>query len=51
MVNDEFYQVVEQVSRDLYIGALKDVPPDVRAALAKAMESESSPTARKLLSP
>lgn len=49
MENGEFYQVVEQVSRDLYIQALKDVPPDVRSALAKAMESESSPTARKLL--
>jgi tartrate/fumarate subfamily iron-sulfur-dependent hydro-lyase alpha chain len=49
MVNDEFYELVEQVTRDLYIQALKDVPPDVRDALSKAIDKESSPTARRLL--
>jgi len=49
MANDEFYEVVEQVTRDLYIGALKDVPPDVRTALSKALEEESSATARQML--
>ncbi len=49
MVNDGFYEVVEQVTRDLYIQGLKDVPPDVRAALSKALEKESSPTARQIL--
>ena len=49
MVNDEFYELVEQVTRDLYIQSLKDVPPDVRDALSKAIDKESSPTARQLL--
>jgi tartrate/fumarate subfamily iron-sulfur-dependent hydro-lyase alpha chain len=49
VVNDEFYALVEQVTRDLYIQALKDVPPDVRDALSKAIDKESSPTARGLL--
>jgi len=48
-VGDGFYETVEQVARDLYIEAQKDVPPDVRAALTKALETESSPGARQSL--
>jgi tartrate/fumarate subfamily iron-sulfur-dependent hydro-lyase alpha chain len=49
MVDDEFYELVERVTRDLYIQSLKDVPPDVRHALSKAIDKESLPTARQLL--
>jgi fumarate hydratase subunit alpha/L(+)-tartrate dehydratase alpha subunit len=49
MVNGEFYEIVEQVARDLYIEAQKDVPPDVRAALSKALEREPFPRARQSL--
>jgi len=49
VLEEGFYGVVEQVARDLYIEAQKDVPPDVRAALSKALEEESVPRARAAL--
>ena len=44
-----FYGAVEDAAKALYIRALKDVPPDVRAALARAYERERSTVARQLL--
>jgi len=44
-----FYGAVEETARELYIRALKDVPPDVRAALAAAYEREQGRVARQLL--
>jgi len=44
-----FYDAVEDAAKALYIRALKDVPPDVRAALARAFERERSSVARQLL--
>lgn len=49
MSTENVYDQVEQVARDLYINALKDVPPDVRAALARATERETNPRAQKIL--
>src|SRR6185436_19477141 len=43
------YAVVEDVARQLYIFALKTIPPDVTAALQRAFESETSPQARGIL--
>ncbi len=44
-----FYGAVEETAKALYIRALKDVPADVRAALARAYERERSSVARQLL--
>lgn len=40
------YTIVEEAAKELYIRALCDLPPDVRAALRKAYERETKPTAR-----
>ncbi len=34
------YDTIEQVGRDLYIKALKDIPPDVREAIGKGLQAE-----------
>src|SRR5436190_24356052 len=41
-MEDSFYQLIETVSRDLYLRALKDIPTDVRVALKKATADEQS---------
>lgn len=48
-VNDSFYQVVEDVAKELYVKSLKDLPPDVRAAIQKAYDSEASVTGKQVL--
>jgi fumarate hydratase subunit alpha/L(+)-tartrate dehydratase alpha subunit len=42
------YQLVEDTAKELYIRALKILPPDVRAALKKASEKETHPTAKEI---
>jgi len=42
------YQLVEDTAKELYIRALKILPPDVRAALKKASEKETQPTAKEI---
>jgi len=42
------YSIVEEAAKQLYIRALCDLPPDVRAALRKAYERETKPTARSI---
>jgi len=42
------YQLVEDVAKELYIRALKVLPPDVREALRRAYERETNPTARTI---
>jgi tartrate/fumarate subfamily iron-sulfur-dependent hydro-lyase alpha chain len=49
---EEIYRLVENVSRDLYIRALKDIPRDVRVGLKKGYDAESeagSQTATKVM--
>ncbi len=48
-VGDRFYGTVEETSRDLYIKALKEMPPDVRAGLARAHGRESHDTGKSVL--
>jgi fumarate hydratase subunit alpha/L(+)-tartrate dehydratase alpha subunit len=45
----EFYRLVEETGKELYIRALKDLPPDVRSALAAALARETSGVARQVL--
>jgi fumarate hydratase subunit alpha/L(+)-tartrate dehydratase alpha subunit len=40
------YQLVEEVARELYIRALKKLPPDVKDALEKAYQKETNDTAK-----
>lgn len=43
------YQLVEETAKELYIRALKILPPDVREALQKAYQRETNPTAKDIL--
>lgn len=43
------YQLVEQAAKELYIRALKFLPPDVTAALEKAYAGETDDTAKSIL--
>ncbi len=47
-MNNFDYQIVEEAAKELYIRALCDLPPDVRAALKKAYARETQPTARSV---
>lgn len=42
------YKIVEDAAKELYIRALCDLPPDVRAALQRASEKETKPTAKEV---
>ena len=42
------YQLVEDTAKELYIRALKVLPPDAREALQKAYSKETNPTAREI---
>lgn len=42
------YKIVEDAAKELYIRALCDLPPDVRAALQRASEKETNPTAKEV---
>lgn len=48
-VSDSFYQAVEELSKDLYVKALKDLPPDVRVVLKDTYEKEETETGRQVL--
>ncbi len=41
------YQIIEETAKELYIRALKILPPDVRIALKNAYERETHPTAKE----
>jgi len=43
------YQLVEDVAKELYIRALKILPPDVKEALRRAQDRETNPTAKAIL--
>jgi fumarate hydratase subunit alpha/L(+)-tartrate dehydratase alpha subunit len=42
------YKIVEETAKELYIRALKVLPPDVREALKKASAKETQPTAKEI---
>lgn len=44
------YRLVEEVAKELYIMALKRLPPDVKEALERAFEKETNETAKQIFS-
>lgn len=48
-LDDNYYQVIEDTCRELYIRSLKKIPPDVIAALQAALEREKNENARNIL--
>lgn len=49
-LESKFYETVENVCRDLYIQSLKEIPPDVVAALRRAAERETTEVGRRIFS-
>src|SRR5258706_14716634 len=49
-VAKDFYEKVENVCRDLYIQSLKEIPPDIVAAIRKAAQRETKEVARRIFS-
>ncbi|MDR3473727.1 MAG: fumarate hydratase, partial [Devosia sp.] len=43
------YQIMKAIAGDLYDSSLRKVPEDTKAALARALEAESNPVARRVL--
>jgi fumarate hydratase subunit alpha/L(+)-tartrate dehydratase alpha subunit len=46
----QFYELVENVCRDLYIQSLKEIPPDVVEAIRRAAQRESKEVGRRIFS-
>jgi fumarate hydratase subunit alpha/L(+)-tartrate dehydratase alpha subunit len=49
-VPDSFYDLVENVCRDLYVQSLKEIPPDVVEAIQRAAQRETKEVARRIFS-
>jgi tartrate dehydratase alpha subunit/fumarate hydratase class I-like protein len=49
-VADSFYSVVEGACRDLYIQSLKEIPPDIVAAIRAAAARETREVAKRIFS-
>ncbi len=49
-VPQTFYNLVETVCRDLYIKSLKEIPPDVVAAIKRAAATETKEVAKRIFS-
>ncbi len=49
-VPDTFYSLVENVCRDLYIRSLKEIPPDIVAAIKQAAQRETKEVAKRIFS-
>jgi tartrate/fumarate subfamily iron-sulfur-dependent hydro-lyase alpha chain len=47
---ETFYALVENVCVDLYVQSLKEIPPDVVAAIRRAAETESTEVGRRIFS-
>lgn len=47
---ESLYQTVEELCKELYIKALKDLPPDVRKAMNEAYAGEETETGKQVLS-
>ena len=48
-MNEFNYQLVEDTAKELYIRALKVLPPDVKDALKGAYERETHETAKQII--
>src|SRR5437867_11845079 len=49
-VSDKFYDLVENVCRDLYIQSLKEIPPDIVEAIRRAAQRETKEVAKRIFS-
>ena len=49
-VPQNFYELVENTCRDLYIQSLKEIPPDVVEAIKRAAERETKEVGRRIFS-
>jgi len=49
-VPQNFYELVENTCRDLYIQSLKEIPPDVVEAIKRAAQRETKEVARRIFS-
>ena len=49
-VPQNFYELVEDTCRDLYIQSLKEIPPDVVEAIKRAAQRETKEVARRIFS-
>src|SRR5438128_8972147 len=47
-VTNGFYDLIENVCRDLYIQSLKEIPPDIVAAIRKAAQTETKEVAKRI---
>lgn len=47
-VPDDFYRVVESACCDLYIKSLKEIPPDIVAAIQRAAATETTEVAKRI---
>src|ERR1043165_10225285 len=50
VVPESFYSLVENTCRELYIRSLKEIPPDVVAAIKKAAATETKEVAKRIFS-
>src|SRR5437762_1852141 len=49
-VKDTFYNLVENVCRELYIRSLKEIPPDIVSAIRRAAATETREVAKRIFS-
>jgi fumarate hydratase subunit alpha/L(+)-tartrate dehydratase alpha subunit len=49
-VPENFYSLVETTCRDLYIKSLKEIPPDIVAAIRRAAATETKEVAKRIFS-
>jgi tartrate/fumarate subfamily iron-sulfur-dependent hydro-lyase alpha chain len=49
-VEENTYKEIENACKDIYIRSLKDLPPDIRAAVQRAYDKETYPTGKQILS-
>ncbi len=49
-VSETFYDLVETTCRDLYIKSLKEIPPDIVAAIRRAAATETKEVAKRIFS-
>jgi len=49
-VPQNYYELVENTCRDLYIQSLKEIPPDVVEAIKRAAQRETKEVARRIFS-
>ena len=49
-VQESFYSLVENVCKELYVQSLKEIPPDIVAAIRKAAATETKEVAKRIFS-